>query len=156
MLFVKICKIYDCLLSKPGSILPCNRLILKSAYSADYPFEDRPLNCNNFCTMYLRRRCRIKGGVRYESWALVESVRTARGPRQRTVVTVGKLPGLDAEEGIGWEEIGRVLDGKPAPTASLFEQEHDIPSWATVNLKGIQVERLRHLLFLSSLSSLQV
>jgi len=94
--------------------------------------------------MYLRRRCRNKGGVQYESWALVESVRTARGPRQRTVVTVGKLPGLDAEEKIGWEEIGRVLDGKPATTASLFEQEPDIPSWATVNLKGVQVERLRH------------
>lgn len=94
--------------------------------------------------MYLRRRCRIKGGIQYESWALVESVRTARGPRQRTVVTVGKLPGMDAEEKIGWEEIGRVLDGKPATTASLFEKEPDIPSWATVNLKGIQVERLRH------------
>jgi len=94
--------------------------------------------------MYLRRRCRVKGGVKYESWALVESVRTARGPRQRTVVTVGKLPGLDVEEKIGWEEIGRVLEGKPATTASLFEKEPDIPLWATVNLKGIQVERLRH------------
>src|SRR3990172_8734494 len=94
--------------------------------------------------MYLRRRCRNKGGIQYESWALVESVRTARGPRQRTVVTVGKLPGLDAEEKIGWEEIGRVLDGKPAATASLFEKEPDIPYWATVSLKGIQVERLRH------------
>lgn len=94
--------------------------------------------------MYLRRRCRVKGGVKYELWALVESVRTSRGPRQRTVVTVGKLPGLDEEEKIGWEEIGRVLDGKPAPTAFLFEKEPDIPSWATANLKGIQVERLRH------------
>lgn len=71
-------------------------------------------------------------------------MRTARGPRQRTVVTVGKLPGLDVEEKIGWEEIGRVLDGKSASAASLFEQESDIPSWATVNLKGVQVERLRH------------
>jgi len=94
--------------------------------------------------MYLRRRSRRKGGETYESWALVETVRTARGPRQRTIVTVGKLPGLDEQEKIGWEEIGRVLDGKPAPAASLFEQERDIPSWATVNLKGIQVERLRH------------
>lgn len=94
--------------------------------------------------MYLRKRCRIKDGIKYESWALVESVRTARGPRQRTVVTVGKLPGLDIEEKIGWEEISRVLDGKPVTTASLLEREPDIPSWATVNLKGIQVERLRH------------
>jgi len=60
------------------------------------------------------------------------------------VVTVGKLPGLDEEEKIGWEEIGRVLDGKPGPTGLLFKKETDIPSWATVNLKGIQVERLRH------------
>ena len=57
---------------------------------------------------------------------------------------VGKLPGLDEQEKIGWEEIGRVLDGKPAKTPSLFEQEPDMSSWATVNLKGVQVERLRH------------
>lgn len=94
--------------------------------------------------MYLRKRCRRKGGETYESWALVETVRTARGPRQRTIVTVGKLPGLDEQEKIGWEEIGRVLDGKHAPAASLLEQEREIPSWATVNLKGVQVERLRH------------
>jgi transposase len=94
--------------------------------------------------MYLRRRSRHKGGITYESWALVETVRTARGPRQRTIVTVGKLPGLDEQEKIGWEEIGRVLDGKPAATESLFDQKPDIPSWATVNLKGVQVERLRH------------
>jgi hypothetical protein len=42
--------------------------------------------------MYLRRRTRKKGGVEYESWALVESMRTAKGPRQRTVATIGKFP----------------------------------------------------------------
>ena len=94
--------------------------------------------------MYLRRRSRRKGGVTYESWALVETVRTARGPRQRTIVTVGKLPGLDEQEKIGWEEIGRVLDGKPGKTPTLFEQEPEPPSWAAVNLKGVQVERLCH------------
>lgn len=93
--------------------------------------------------MYLRRRCRKKDGIEYESWALVESVRTARGPRQRTVATIGKLPGLDKEERLGWEEIGRVLDGKPGYSPSLFEKE-EVPLWATVDLKGIQVERLRH------------
>lgn len=94
--------------------------------------------------MYLRRRCRKKDGIEYEAWALVESVRTARGPRQRTVATIGKLPGLDKEERLGWEEIGRILDGKHGYSPSLFEREEEIPSWATVNLKGIQVERLRH------------
>ena len=94
--------------------------------------------------MYLRRRCRKRDGIEYESWALVESVRTARGPRQRTVATVGKLPGLDKEERVGWEEICRILDGKPRPHPSFFREEEEIPLWATVNLKGIQVERLRH------------
>ena len=94
--------------------------------------------------MYLRRRSRKKNGEGYESWALVESVRTARGPRQRTVATLGKLPGMDKEERIGWEEIGRILDGKPRPQASLFKREEEVPAWATVNLKGIWVERFRH------------
>jgi transposase len=93
--------------------------------------------------MYLRRRRRRKNGTEYESWALVESVRTAQGPRQTTVATIGKLPGLDREERIGWEEIGRILDGKPRPSLSLFDEPEDIPAWATVNIKGVQVERLR-------------
>jgi len=94
--------------------------------------------------MYLRRYCRKKKGVEYESWALVKSVRTARGPRQVTVATIGKLPGLDKEECMGWEEIGRILDGKPRPESDLFEQQEEIPSWATVDIKQISVERLRH------------
>ena len=55
--------------------------------------------------MFLKRSVRRKGGEKYESWSLVESVRTARGPRQRTVAMLGKLPGLDEEERIGWEEV---------------------------------------------------
>ena len=93
--------------------------------------------------MYLRRRCRNKGGIQYESWALVESVRTARGPRQRIVATIGKLPGLDEEERIGWEEIGRILTGKSKPQDSLFEKTEEPPSWATVDIKRVSVERLR-------------
>jgi transposase len=60
------------------------------------------------------------------------------------VATLGKLPGLDKEERVGWEEIARVLDGKPRPERSLFEKEEEIPLWATVNLRSIRVVRLRH------------
>jgi transposase len=94
--------------------------------------------------MYLRRNKKIKGGEAYEYWSLVESVRSARGPRQRTVATIGKLPGLDKEERIGWEEIGRILTGRPRPEPELFEKEEETPSWATIDSSRVSVERLRH------------
>ena len=39
--------------------------------------------------MYLRRCYRSKDGKRHAYWALVESYRTARGPRQRVVAWLG-------------------------------------------------------------------
>jgi transposase len=94
--------------------------------------------------MYLRRHDKKVNGEHYDYWSLVESVRTARGPRQRIVATVGKLPGLDKEERVGWEEIRRILDGKPMPQPDLFRGCDDPPSWATVNINKVSVERLRH------------
>ncbi len=94
--------------------------------------------------MYLRRNRKNKNGADYDSWTLVESVRTARGPRQRIVATIGKLPGLDREERVGWDEIGRILSGKPRPEPGLFHQVEEPISWATVNVSGVSVERLRH------------
>lgn len=92
--------------------------------------------------MFLRRHKRAKKGTDYEYWTLVESVRTSRGPRQRVVATLGKLPGLDPEVRVGWEHIGDILDGK-ARTADLFDAAPEPPEWARVNLKGVRVERLR-------------
>jgi transposase len=95
-------------------------------------------------TMYLRRNRKRKSGEDYECWTLVESIRTARGPRQRVVATIGKLPGLDRQERTGWDEISRILSGKPRREAGLFDRPEDPPSWATVNISGVSVERLRH------------
>ena len=36
------------------------------------------------------------------------------------------------------------MDGKPRPEQDLFEKKEEPPLWATVNLKGIKVEGLRH------------
>jgi len=94
--------------------------------------------------MYLRRNRRKKGETEYDYWSLVESVRSKRGPRQRVVASIGKLPGLDKEERIGWEEIGRILSGKPRAEARLFEREEEVPSWASVDVRRVSVERLRH------------
>ena len=70
--------------------------------------------------MFLRRIRRKKRGENYDYWALVECVRTERGPRQRVVATLGKVPGLNKEERVGWEEVTRVLNGKPKPSFHNF------------------------------------
>jgi transposase len=95
--------------------------------------------------MFLRRNRRRKDGESYEYWTLVESVRTARGPRQRVVATLGKLPGLDEDERAGWDEITRLLDGRPrtAWQADLFRNSPEPPKWACVDFSGVRVERVR-------------
>jgi transposase len=93
--------------------------------------------------MYLRRYGKKVDGEEYGYWSLVESVRTTRGPRQRVVATIGKLPDFDKEERLGWEEIGRILTGRPQLQDSLFEKTEEPPSWATVDIHRVSVERLR-------------
>ena len=95
--------------------------------------------------MFLRRNRKRAGGETYEYWTLVESVRTPRGPRQRIVATLGKLPGLDKDERAGWEEITRLLDGRARDSeqADLFRTTPEPPQWAQVNLSDVRVERVR-------------
>ena len=42
--------------------------------------------------MFLRRCRQSSGGKSYSYWKLIESVRTARGPRQRVVAYLGNVP----------------------------------------------------------------
>jgi transposase len=98
--------------------------------------------------MFLRRNRRNVANETYESWTLVESVRTARGPRQRIVAHLGKLPGLDPEEHYGWEEIQWLLEGKRPPAEQLQLGQRSAarpatPEWAQVDLSGVRVERVR-------------
>ena len=92
--------------------------------------------------MYLKRSRRRKRGETYESWSLVESRRTARGPRQRVVATLGKLPGLDETARVGWEHIADILDGK-ARAADFLDARPEPPEWAWVDLQGVRLERPR-------------
>jgi len=92
--------------------------------------------------MFLRPNRRTSGGVTYEYWTLVESVRMPDGPRQRTVATLGKLPGLNAEARVGWEHIRGILDGR-LHQQDLLRVEPDPSAWATVDTSRVRVERLR-------------
>lgn len=92
--------------------------------------------------MFLRRHTRKKNSETYEYWSLVESVRTKDGPRQRTVATLGKLPGLDEETRVGWEHIRDILDGRLCQR-DLLVQAPAPPRWATVDTSRARVERLR-------------
>jgi transposase len=96
--------------------------------------------------MFLRRNRRTLDGQTYEYWTLVRTVRTAKGPRQEVVASLGKTPGLDQRTRHGWESISDLLEGRP-PTRQgelgrAFPEEPQ-PRWAQVDLRGVQVERVR-------------
>jgi len=86
--------------------------------------------------MYLRRCYREKEGKRHAYWALVESYRTARGPRQRVVAWLGAM-----------DEKGRV--GVKRCAAEQYDEQADLfvepeePEWVEVDLKRVHVERTR-------------
>ena len=98
--------------------------------------------------MFLRPNRRQSEGGTYEYWTLVESVRTARGPRQRLVANLGKRPGLDETERLGWAHLEHLLDGRePARQGELWPETgtapDSAPSWAQVDVQGLRVERVR-------------
>lgn len=95
--------------------------------------------------MYLRRHRRTVRGATYEYWTLVESRRTANGPRQHTVASLGKLPGLDGQVYAGWEALDDLLEGHEAGRQlELAEQSAAAaPLWREVDVRGVRVERVR-------------
>src|SRR5258705_13414482 len=96
--------------------------------------------------MYLRRHRRTANGTTYEYWTLVESRRTTSGPRQHTVATLGKLPGLDEAVHAGWESIDDLLEGRWPARQLEFSGRLQLsapPLWREVDVRGVRVERVR-------------
>jgi transposase len=85
--------------------------------------------------VYLRRCYRAKDGKRHAYWALVKSVRTARGPRQQVVAYLGDM---DEQGRLGVREAAC---GKPDPQRSLFD--FPSPRFLEVDLEGVRVENCR-------------
>jgi transposase len=87
--------------------------------------------------MYLRRCHRAKDGKRHAYWALVQSVRTARGPRQKVVAYLGDL---DEAGRLGVQQAADA-DTSAAQQAGLFEAPQ--PRYVEVDVAGVRVEGTR-------------
>jgi transposase len=85
--------------------------------------------------MYLRRCYRRKDGKRHAYWALVESYRTERGPRQRIVAWLGVM---DEQGRLG---VKRCAERRADYQTGLFGSAE--PEWVEVDVKRVRVERSR-------------
>jgi transposase len=93
--------------------------------------------------MFLKRIRVPQNGKRHTYWALVKSVRTARGPRHRIVTYLGELrPGQQAD----WAQVARMVDHRPESGLPLFDppgSPESVPEKIEVRVRGARVERTR-------------
>ena len=85
--------------------------------------------------MYIRKITRKKDGKTHAYWALVESRRTERGPRQHVVAYLGEM---DATGRMG---IQKAAEGRSDHQVDLYENVE--PEWVEVNVRGVRTERVR-------------
>jgi len=91
--------------------------------------------------MYLRK-VRPRGrGKKQIYWELVESYRSAKGSRQRTVAYLGKLSRNQIN---GWQTLSSRLNGQAPSTPGLFDPpaREEEPEFELVEVKNIAVQRL--------------
>jgi len=99
-----------------------------------YPLADAYDDVVYWC-MFLRKFSTDKDGKRLDYWALVESVRTERGPRQRVVSYLGNM---DEAGRLG---IHHAVEKDLPVQESLFDET--VPEWVEVNLRKVRTERSR-------------
>jgi hypothetical protein len=85
--------------------------------------------------MFIRRCYRTKNGKRHAYWALMESYRTERGPRQRVVAYLGRL---DEACRLG---VKQAAEGKRDSQQALFPKPE--PRWVEVDTSAVRVEKCR-------------
>jgi transposase len=95
--------------------------------------------------MFLRRKRKRVDGIDYDYWALCQTVRTAAGPRQRVVASLGKLDEQESDRHAGWEDMDALLEGrKPARQLGLSSRpSSSAPRWELADVAGLRVERVR-------------
>lgn len=91
--------------------------------------------------MFVRRCFRKYNGQRHAYWALVESVRTARGPRQHVVAYLGDL---DEAGRLGMHEAARSSAGEVVPASPmLFADGTPAPPYVEIDTSQVRVENIR-------------
>ena len=90
-----------------------------------------------FRPVYLRPCYRTRDGKRHAYWALVQSIRTAKGPRQKVVAYLGDL-----------DEAGRLGVQRAAEAEDSSAQQREMfdppqARYVEVDLSGVVVERVR-------------
>jgi transposase len=87
--------------------------------------------------MYLRKCRSTKRKQENTYWQLVESYRTARGPRQRVVAYLGTLNQSECQG------IQQAVEGKTGSWQSRLFDESGEPQWVEVDTNRIRVGRVR-------------
>jgi len=94
--------------------------------------------------MFLREHQRFKDGKEHGYWSLVETIRTADGPRQRTLCYLGEL---NSSAHARWQKTVEVFNEQGETTQlKLFSSEAEVPddpNVARVLVKKVRVERTR-------------
>jgi transposase len=107
--------------------------------------------------MYIRKTERVYKGKTYTNHLLVESVQTAKGPRQRTICSLGSLEPAPAEDWLGLaRKIESALQGQASLTAVPIEVERitrrarqgqrataSSESVISVDTSGVEIEEAR-------------
>jgi transposase len=92
--------------------------------------------------MFLKR-IKPKEGKKRTYWALVKSIRTARGPRHEVVSYLGELQAGEKSE---WANLARIVNKRPIPSMPFFdtpETTEPVPETIEVRVRGARVERTR-------------
>ena len=87
--------------------------------------------------MFIRPCHRTKNGKQHAYWALVESVRTDRGPRQRTVAYLGQL---DEAGRLGVKRAAEGNKQSGQDQLQLWEDNSPAPEWVEVDTANVRVE----------------
>ncbi len=72
--------------------------------------------------MYIRKTKTTINGKRYENYLLVESIQTEKGPRQKTICSLGNLKARSKEE---WLELVRKVENTLTGQLEIFQESQD-------------------------------